>query len=619
MSTLPYSILYLTGDGVISALEPGERDPLALRPKDAFGKSVFDVFPRSVAEDLTNAARRAIEENRVVEREIPWPVIDGGTRFIRARFAPTDEGEVVALLQDLTEWRQTEQARRQTEKIYKLIFDIAPFAFILHDGERIISMNRKALSLAGFSSPEDAFGQSIWDWVPPEGVEVVKERLRRMLETGEPAPPLVERLVSPTGKEAFVEIAAAPFEMDGKTAIMVIARDITQQVVAEREKRALEQKLLQVQKLEAIGRLAGGIAHEFNNLLNGIIGYAELVKESLSASHPAFEHVEQILKTALDAAKLTRQILSFARRGPLQKEPFLANDAVREVVEIISKTVPRKIQIKTQLSDEEPVIAGDIARIEQVLMNLCVNACDAMPEGGTLTVKTETVWIDGSDPKYSGLKPGEYVKLTVSDTGVGMDEETLKRVFDPFFTTKEPGKGTGLGLSIAYNTVHDHGGDIRITSAPGAGTTVTVLLPASKEPVHKPKKAERGEHRHEGSGTILVADDEDVVRRLLTELLRGRGYNVLPAENGAEALEIFEKRKDEIDLVILDVIMPKMDGFETLQKMLALSPNAKVIMLSGYAQEETLRRCLQVGAKDFIQKPFRIDELSEKIWALLRS
>ncbi|RKZ29928.1 hypothetical protein DRQ33_08355, partial [bacterium] len=503
----------------------------------------------------------------------------------------------------------------QSEELYRSLVNLAPIGIGLHDGKKLLFANDKAVEILGYDNFQQMSEKSLLDFVSTESVEMAKSRIERMFSADEPASPMEEILVRKDGTKIIAEVSAAPIEIDGEKRVLIVVHDITKRKKAEEEALALEQKLLQAQKLEAIGRLAGGIAHEFNNLLNGIIGYAELLKENLSASSSAFRYTELILKAGLDAAKLTRQILSFARRTPKEETPFLINEAIQEVVDILKQTAPRNVDIVMDLADEEIVIVGDMAQIEQVIMNLCVNAFDAMPQGGKLNIQTEIAQI--KDDSHFEIPPGKYTRIKVSDTGIGMSEEILQNIFDPFFTTKEPREGTGLGLSIVYSIVHEHKGHIYANSTPGEGSTFEILLPISdSEAKTGPKFA--AQSKVKGSETILVADDEPVMLNLMVDLLQSRGYRVLTAVDGVEAVELFKSRQDEIDLVILDVIMPNMDGLKALNQILEIEPYAKILVVSGYAQIDTVDKCLEAGAKGFIHKPLRIAELSEKIWNTLK-
>lgn len=399
---------------------------------------------------------------------------------------------------------------------------------------------------------------------------------------------------------------------DGKpTGILGVARDIT-------EKLQLQQQLFQAQKMESIGTLAGGIAHDFNNLLGGILGYASLIKTKLSRNHHTFDYAETIEKSASRAAELTAQLLAFARGGKYEATVLNLNTIVGETLEIVTRTFEKSIEIRACLAESLPTVEADPAQLQQVLMNLCVNARDAMPNGGKLTVETRVETVSAADAKaYPAARPGSYVTLSVTDTGCGMDKETEKRIFEPFFTTKEKGKGTGLGLSMVYGVVKNHGGYVRIFTEPGVGSTFKIFVPVSGKKLTrdtKPKDQPQG-----GSETVLVVDDEEVIRSLTKDTLESHGYRVLLAEHGLEAIGRYREQNEAIGLVIIDMVMPKMGGRETFLKLKEIDPKVKAILATGYSQDGEANEILDSGVMGFIHKPFQLDELLSKVRAVLDS
>ncbi len=391
--------------------------------------------------------------------------------------------------------------------------------------------------------------------------------------------------------------------------------EMTERKKAEEGRLKLEKHLYQSQKMESIGRLAGGIAHDFNNILGGILGFAEILKmkfndETTTEGNAA----EVILSGAERAANLTKQLLGFARKGKFQPVPLELNGVINQVLKVSEKIFEKNIIVDTDLG-KIPNIIADQNQIDQILTNLFINAKDAMPEGGDLSIKSEEVNLDKNDVKsLTGIKPGRYVKVAISDTGVGMPKHIRDRIFEPFFTTKDEGKGTGLGLATTYGIIKNHGGHIRVYSEPGVGTVFTIYMPVTEE---EPPKQIKEKEIVKGEGTILLIDDEKSVRNAVKNQLQILGYKVLLAEDGANGLEIFLEYKDKINLVMIDMIMPKMAGKETFLALKGVKPDVKAILMSGFSQDGKGSELINQGAKEFLQKPFRLQELSMTVARVL--
>jgi signal transduction histidine kinase/ActR/RegA family two-component response regulator len=377
----------------------------------------------------------------------------------------------------------------------------------------------------------------------------------------------------------------------------------------EKDEERMQEELLQSQKMEAVGTLAGGIAHDFNNMLQGVLGYASLLKMKVPETDPIFKPLEVIERSAEKAAELTKQLLGFARKGKYVLEPLNLNRVVDDVFKIITRTFDRAIEIRTALQNDIWTVEGDKAQIEHVVLNLCLNARDAMPAGGTLSITTSNRDIKEEVPPYAFEKAGRYVVLEITDTGIGMDEEVKKHIFEPFFTTKEKGKGTGMGLAMAYGVVKNHDGFITVESELGRGSTFTLHFPAVEREVKG--DAVREESLPHGKGTILVVDDEDFIRTFAREMLLKLGYSVLEASDGLDALTIYTGNKEKINMVILDLIMPKMGGEATFRKLKSIDPGVKVLISSGFGiSEKTQEMMKDPSIVGFIQKPYNITEIA---------
>jgi PAS domain S-box-containing protein len=382
------------------------------------------------------------------------------------------------------------------------------------------------------------------------------------------------------------------------------------------ESKRLEAQFQQAQKMEAVGTLAGGIAHDFNNLLMGAQGNISLMLLDIDSSHPHYERLKNMEKLVQSGAKLTSLLLGYASKGKYEVKPLDLNQLVEETCDTFGRT-RKEITIHRELAEGLFAIEADRVQIEQVLLNLFVNAADAMPGGGDLILKTVNMTHDDMKGGPYDPKPGNYVLLTVTDTGMGMDKETMERIFDPFFTTKEMGRGTGLGLASVYGITKGHGGYIEVDSDKAQGTTFSIYLPASGKKVEKAVKAP--ERYIRGTGTVLLVDDEDIILEVGKELLEGVGYRVLLARDGKEAIEVYRKRQDEIDIVLLDMVMPNMGGGEAYDRMKEINSDIKVLLSSGFSIDGEASDILERGCDGFIQKPFRMNQLSGKIRDILES
>jgi PAS domain S-box-containing protein len=387
---------------------------------------------------------------------------------------------------------------------------------------------------------------------------------------------------------------------------------------AEEERRKLEEQLFQAQKMESIGRLAGGVAHDFNNILTSIMGYAELLKLKLTdTSAREKQAADIIIKSAERASDLTRQLLAFARGGKYQPVPLIINDIIIQTINVSEKIFEKNVKVKYDLGKKLNPIEADKNQLDQVLTNIIINAKDAMPNGGELLFKTSNVYLDEEyTSKFQDLKPGNYVKISIIDTGIGMPRSIKDRIFEPFFTTKGAGYGTGLGLATVYGIIKNHNGHITCTSEPGSGTTFTLYLPATEKEIiieENESKLIKGEE------TILLVDDEEYVRDVSIRQLERLGYKAFTASDGIEAVDIYKKKKKKIDLVLLDMVMPNLAGRETFRELKNINPKIKVVLISGFSQNDKATEILKEGALAFIQKPFKLYDLSKVLAGVFKN
>jgi PAS domain S-box-containing protein len=507
----------------------------------------------------------------------------------------------------LADRRLAEDALLVSEEKYRMLFENASDAIFVAQDEKVIFPNPQLSRLLGYSY-EELNGVPFKNFIHPDDADMIVERHRKRLK-GETVPGTYSfRAVTKSGEILWVEVSKVLITWEGRPATLSFLRDITQQ-------KKLEEQLLHAQKMEAIGTLAGGVAHDFNNLLMGILGYTSLMLMKTDKSHPFYEKLKTIEKQVESGAELTKQLLGFARGGKYEVKPINVNDLIIKTSEIFGKT-KKEITIHKKLQEDLHSIEADTGQIEQVLFNLYVNAWQAMPTGGRLYLETQNVNLDERQCRsYDAKKPGPFIKITVTDTGVGMDAKTQKRIFEPFFSTKGIGKGTGLGLASAYGIIRNHQGIINVYSEKGHGTTFTVFLPASGAKAAETKATEGS--LLTGHETILIVDDEPINIEAVKELLEVLGYKILTAQSGKEAIELYGEHLGEIQLVILDMIMPEMNGRKTLIRLMEIDKNVRVLLASGYSINGEAKTILELGCKGFIQKPFRPEVLSQKIREVL--
>jgi PAS domain S-box-containing protein len=475
--------------------------------------------------------------------------------------------------------------------------------------------NDSLIEITGYPRDE-LMGMNNREYTSEETAKEMYTIFNQVYRTGEPAEINDYEILIKGGETRTLELSTNLMkdQDDRPVGFRGIARDVTERLKAEKERKQLEAQLQQAQKMETIGTLAGGIAHDFNNLLQGIQGRASLMLMGTASSHPHFEHLNGIVDYVEGGANLTRQLLGFARGGKYEVKTTDLNELIKNQNKMFGRT-KKEITIRGKYEENLWSTEVDRSQIEQVLMNLYINAVQAMPGGGDLYVHTENIIIDENYIKPFMIKPGKYIKTSVTDTGVGMDKATQQRIFDPFFTTKEMGRGTGLGLASVYGIVKNHDGFINVYSEQGEGTTFNFYLPTSKGEILDDK--ELAENILKGSETVLLVDDEDMIIDVGKPILEQMGYNVLTATGGKEALDIYEKNKQEIGIVVLDMIMPGMGGGDTYDRLKELNPDIKVLLSSGYSINGQATKILERGCDGFIQKPFNVMGLSRKIRGIL--
>ncbi len=521
----------------------------------------------------------------------------------------------LALARNITERKETEEALKKSQTFVRNILESVDEGFIVVDREyRVMSVNRAFCSL--INMPEDRIlGRPCYQ-VSHRADTPCFERgedcaVKHTFETGTSAS-VTHTHSSEAGEKQYVEIKSYPVTDPSGNVISVIetVNNIT-------EKKKLEEQLRQAQKMEAIGTLAGGVAHDFNNILTAIIGYGNIIKMKMSPDDPMMESIDQILSSSDRAASLTRGLLAFSRKQILNPSPVDLNTIVRSIDKLLLRIIGEDIELSTSLAGQNLIVMADVSQIEQILMNLATNARDAMPDGGTLSITTQRSDLNGEFAALHGFgTPGRYALIAVSDTGLGMDEETRDKIFEPFFTTKELGKGTGLGLAIVYGIVKQHNGNITVYSEPGKGTTFKIYLPLIAAELEQ-TRAEDDALPPGGQETILLAEDDEHVRGLARIVLEDFGYHVIEAADGQEAVDKYRERSSDIDLVILDVVMPKKSGREAYDVIKSITPSAAVLFTSGYTADIIHKKGIFEADLQFISKPISPSELLRKIRDIL--
>ena len=509
----------------------------------------------------------------------------------------------VSLYEDITERKRAEEELRDSEERLKTILDSIQAGIVCINAEThtIVDANPAAIEMIG-APKEQIIGHVCHKYICP-----AEKGKCPITDFGEEVDKSERTLLTANDKEIPILKTVTPILLNGQAHLLDIFIDIT-------EKKKLEAQLQQAQKMEAIGTLAGGIAHDFNNILQAIFGYTQILLIGKGADNPDHEKLEAIEKSAQRASDLTKQLLIFSRKVESKLRPMDLNKETEQVSKMLERTIPKMINIELHLAENLNIINADPAQIEQILMNLGVNARDAMPNGGRLIFETENMILDEHYCKiHLGSKPGHYVKLSISDTGHGMDKEILKHIFDPFYTTKEIGKGTGLGLAMVYGIVKSHNGYIMCYSEPDEGTIFKIYFPVIKKETESLEQKEEIFPIKGGNETILLVDDEEAIRELGKDILARFGYTVLMASDGETALEIYRENKKEISLVILDIIMPGMGGRKCLEELLKINPELRIIIASGYSINGPSKEVLKAGAKGFISKPYNINQILKAV------
>ena len=525
------------------------------------------------------------------------------------------------LARQIKERQRVEQELRHSEANFRVLTETSTAATFIHQGGTFLYANEAAFRFTGYSR-EEMHVLNFWEFIHPDFQEVVKERgLARLREEAPPARYELS-IIAKDGQKRWMDLSVGTIQFEGRPAVLGTFFDITDRKKAEEAQRALEAQVQRTQKLESLGILAGGIAHDFNNLLMGILGNADLALLELPPGSPVRENLRGIENAARRAADLARQMLAYSGKGRFIVEPVDIGSVLAEIGHLIAASVSKKAVLNYNLAPNLPAIEADATQLRQVFMNLITNASEALGEkNGAITVSTGVMECDRDYLRGTyldeELPEGLYIYCEVSDTGCGMDPKTRARIFDPFFTTKFTGRG--LGLAAVLGIVRGHRGAIRVYSEPGRGTTFKILFPATRRAVKSPARPLMPDLVWHGKGLVLLVDDEETVRTVGRQMLERAGFNVLIAVDGRQALDIFTKQSNDITCVLLDLTMPNMDGEETFRELLRVKNDVRVILSSGYNEQEAIDRFTHSGLAGFIQKPYQFASLTQKLQQVLET
>ncbi|MDQ5986407.1 MAG: Sensor histidine kinase RcsC [Syntrophus sp. SKADARSKE-3] len=599
-------------DGRYISINPGFTRITGYTEDDIIGKTALECNIWDNIEDRQKLFAALKKNGEVINVEAAFRMKNGDIRYGLMSASVIDLNGVPHILnitRDITDRKQVEDALRTSEERFRALSENSPdIIYTMNLAGAITYANPSWKRILGHDE-ESLIGRYFIEFAPENEKRIYRKLFKSIRDDGKFVNNHIGVMLTKDGAERVLSMNTA-FHRDSEGHIVSVVgtmKDIT-------EFRDMEKKLIHAQKMEAIGTMAGGIAHDFNNLLMGIQGYASLALMNLDPSDPNYERLKKIEEQVLSGADLSKQLLGFARGGRYEVRPTDINDIIEKTSSMFGRT-KKEIIIRRKFRNDLWPVEIDRGQMEQVFMNLYVNAWQAMPAGGEIHLETENIFLNDEQAFPFSVKLGKYVTITVTDTGMGMDEKTRERIFEPFFTTKGMGRGTGLGLAMVYGIIKGHQGLITVDSEIGHGTTFTIYLPATEKQVAKDKAII--ETITKGTQTILLVDDEKMVLDVNKQLLESLGYRVYEATNGQDAIAIYMEKRNEIDLIILDMIMPGISGGEVFDRVREINPDIKVILSSGYSLAGRAREILDRGCNSFLQKPFQLERLSQKVRELL--
>ncbi len=580
---------------------------------------VKHIYPRKDLKRVLRKFRAQTEGEKRLAQNIPCLRKDGTLIYVNINSTRIVIDGIecnIGFFQDISKRVEAEEALRESEEKYRNILDSIEEGYFEVDlAGNLVFVNDAACKLMGCTADE-LIGLNNRQITTPQTAKKMFRTFSHVFRTGKPAQIADFEIITKNKTKKHLELSAAVIKdaVQQPIGFRGVVREVTARIKSQKEKKRLASQIQHAQKMESVGTLAGGIAHDFNNLLMGFQGNISLMLLDLDEDHPHSEYLKNMESYVLKGSELTRQILGFARRGKYQVKTTSINDLLDKSVDMFRRT-KKEITIHKKFQEDISPVDVDRGQLEQVLLNLFVNAWQAMPGGGEIFIESEQIHLNEDYDKPYEIIPGQYVRISVTDTGVGMDKGIQQRIFEPFFTTKAVGRGTGLGLASAYGIIKNHNGIINVYSERGHGSTFKIYLPASDKTV--PREKDLTQQLLKGSETILLVDDEEMVVDIGKEILEKLGYEVFTALGGAEAISLVEQHKNKIDLVILDLIMPDMSGSKTFDNLKACRPDIKVLLSSGYSIDGQASEIINRGCDDFIQKPFNLKQLSRKIRKIL--
>jgi PAS domain S-box-containing protein len=598
-------------------VNPAFEEMTGIKSEAITGKTLRELMP-GIKTAWIDVVGKQVFEGKSLQFEDYYSALD---KHLEINAFSPEKGKFATIVRDITARVKAETALRESEARFRKAFLESPFPILLHadNGENLL-ISKAWTDITGYTLEDiptiEAWAEKAYGDKKDDVLNVIRKiySLEARQDDGEYS------FKTKSGETRVWFFSSAPLGKlpDGRRLIISMALDITELKKSEAKRHQLEDQLAGSQRLESIGRLAAGVAHDYNNLLTVILGNTEFLMEGKTPDQPDYENILQIQATVEKATALTKQLLAFGRRQVMEIRPLDINQLIDNFLKMMKRLLGEDIELIIHLQPDIPHISGDSTSLEQVLMNLCVNARDAMPRGGKIIIETEAVILDESQiGSHPDLHPGKWIILTVTDNGIGIEHETLKHIFEPFFTTKKIGKGTGLGLATCYGIIKQHNGDITVYSEPGHGTTFRIYLPISIEPAPQKVEPMATTTAMLGTETILVVEDEESVRSMTCAFLRDKGYQVIESLTPENALEILQKAGKEINLILTDVIMPGMDGKTLYEKAKQIHPELKVLFMSGYPDEIISPRGILTANAPFLQKPFNSQKLAQKIREIL--